>query len=164
MKKKDSFGILKRFTTKCTKSFSPFSFPFSIDSIFWIGDWILSVTHLKSQINRKRKRKWEKNFVRLVGNLSRIELFTRQLIFHFTIPLSNNSTNHRYCLDFYFYYNFIDIIFIHFRLDSFLGLVQANPLPRRLLTWKMGLDKTLLCYTVHYLVNILLAGWLLSLK
>ena len=37
-----------------------------------MGDWKNSVTHLKSQVNRKRKRKWKKYFVRFVRILSRI--------------------------------------------------------------------------------------------
>ena len=32
MKKKNSFGILERFPTKCTKYFFPFSFSFSIEN------------------------------------------------------------------------------------------------------------------------------------
>ena len=30
------------------ENFSPFSFSFFIDSRFWMGDWILSVTHLQT--------------------------------------------------------------------------------------------------------------------
>ena len=37
-----------------------------------MGNWKNSVTHPKSRINRKRKRKWGKKLVRFVGNLSRI--------------------------------------------------------------------------------------------
>ena len=39
---------------------------------FGIFSGILSVTYLKSQFNRERKRKWKKYVIHFVGNLSRI--------------------------------------------------------------------------------------------
>ena len=72
----------------------------------WMGDWKNSVTHLKSQVNKKWKRKWKKYIVMSVGNRSRIPKLSLTLCFYSSIKTEG-------VLFFFIYIHIYSYLYIH---------------------------------------------------